>query len=298
MVPSRASPNPRPRSVHAGCNGTSTPSGSGPTERKVPGIQPGCGRCGASWSRICRAAPTSTTSPRMISRKKSAPLSARTTSGCVRSRRCMTRPISSGSIPTLRPPSRHAVRTDHRFAEVPQTADAIRAARKTASCSNRHYCPFGSAGNSLKRSMVSQRGAVLVGRRQERNLMKTQSIAVSVIALLAFGLPAAAQDYKVSGQFGWFGIGKAAELEKDHVFWVGEFSGTFFNDKGANSLFDHSGVRCPGSYDLNFGKKQGHANGYCIIMGEGSASDQAFLKWSCDGDTVDCSGTFEYTGGT
>jgi len=128
--------------------------------------------------------------------------------------------------------------------------------------------------------------------------MKTQSIAFSVIALLALDLTAAAQDYKVTGQFGWFGIGKAAELEKDHVFWVGEFSGTFFNDKGAGGLFDRSGVRCPGSYDLNFGKKQGHANGYCIIMGEGSASDLAFLKWSCDGDTIDCSGTFEYTGGT
>ena len=126
----------------------------------------------------------------------------------------------------------------------------------------------------------------------------TQSLTVSALALLAFSLPAAAQDYKVSGQFGWFGVGKAVELEKDHVIWVGEFSGTFFNDKGANSLFDRSGVRCPATYDLNFGKKQGHANGYCIIMGEGSPSDQAFLKWSCDGDTVNCSGTFEYTGGT
>ena len=126
----------------------------------------------------------------------------------------------------------------------------------------------------------------------------TRSFTVSALALLALSLPAAAQDYKVTGQFGAFGVGKATELEKDHVFWVGEFGGTFFNDKGANSLFDHAGVRCPGSFDLNFGKKQMHASGYCIIMGEGSPSDQAFLKWSGDGDTVDWSGTFEYTGGT
>jgi hypothetical protein len=123
-----------------------------------------------------------------------------------------------------------------------------------------------------------------------------QLLSVFTSALLVLSLPAAAQDYKVVGQFGWFGVGKATEMEKDHVLWVGEFSGTFFNDKGANSLFDRSPVRCPGSYDLNFGKKEGHASGYCIIMGEGS--DQAFAKWSCDGDTVDCSGTFEYTGGT
>ncbi len=52
----------------------------------------------------------------------------------------------------------------------------------------------------------------------------TQSLTVSALALLAFSLPAAAQDYKVTGQFGWFGVGKAVELEKDHVIWVGEFS--------------------------------------------------------------------------
>jgi hypothetical protein len=121
---------------------------------------------------------------------------------------------------------------------------------------------------------------------------------VTTLALLALSLPAAAQDFKVTGQFGAFGVGKTTELEKDHVFWIGEFAGTFFNDKGANSMFDHSGVRCPGSFDLNFGKKQSHGTGYCVIMGEGSPSDQAFLKWRCDGDTVDCFGTFEYTGGT
>jgi hypothetical protein len=126
----------------------------------------------------------------------------------------------------------------------------------------------------------------------------TRSLTVSALTLLAVSLPAAAQDYKVTGQFGWFGVGKAVELETDHVFWVGEFSGTFFNDQGANSLFDHSGVRCPGSYDLNFGKKQGRANGFCIIMEDGSPADQAFTKWSCEGDTVTCSGTFDYTGGT
>jgi hypothetical protein len=99
------------------------------------------------------------------------------------------------------------------------------------------------------------------------------SLGLAIAALLALNLPASAQDFKVTGQCGYFGVGKPTELEKDHVLWVGEFSGTFFNDKGANSLFDHSGVRCPGSYDLNFGKNEGHANGYCVIMGEGSPSE-------------------------
>jgi hypothetical protein len=113
--------------------------------------------------------------------------------------------------------------------------------------------------------------------------MKSSSMTLSVLALLTLTLPAASQDYRVTGQY---------------AFWVGEFAGIFFNDKGANSLFDHAGIRCPGSFDLNFGKKQSHGNGYCVIMADGSTTDQAFLKWSCDGDTIDCVGTFEYTAGT
>ena len=126
-----------------------------------------------------------------------------------------------------------------------------------------------------------------------------KSLTISALALLVFTLPAAAEENKITGQFGWIAFGHNLELEKDHVLWTGEFSGTFFNDKGKDSPFHEAGVRCPGTYDLNFGKKQGHANGFCIVMGPGSSGvDQAFLKWACDGDTVNCTGTFEYTGGS
>jgi hypothetical protein len=141
-------------------------------------------------------------------------------------------------------------------------------------------------------------------RQSEQAMARSEAIA-GAVAFSRRGSPDLGEfeDAVILKTFGdvpddLLGVGKVTELETDHVFWVGEFGGTFFNDQGANSLFDHSGVRCPGSFDLNFGKKQSHGSGYCIIMGEGSPSDQAFLKWSCDGDTVDCSGTFEYTGGT
>jgi hypothetical protein len=42
-------------------------------------------------------------------------------------------------------------------------------------------------------------------------------VAVSPLVFLSLSLPAAAQDYKVTGQFGAFGVGKATELEKDHL---------------------------------------------------------------------------------
>lgn len=119
--------------------------------------------------------------------------------------------------------------------------------------------------------------------------------AATVAMALGATVPAHAEDWIPTGDFGWLGVGKAYQLEKGHVYWVGEFSGIFINDKGSESLFDHAGVRCPGSYDLDFARKQGRASGSCIIADPGG--DQAYLTWVCDGDTVDCRGTYEYTGG-
>ena len=61
------------------------------------------------------------------------------------------------------------------------------------------------------------------------------------LTLIALCVPAAGADHKVTGQLGHYGVGHATEIEKHHLYWTGEFSGTFFNDKGPNS--DHPGVR-------------------------------------------------------
>ncbi len=115
-------------------------------------------------------------------------------------------------------------------------------------------------------------------------------------AALAACASAQAQDWKVIGEFGWFGVGKAYQIEKDHFYWVGEFSGTFFNDKGKGSLFHRAGVKCPAYVDSDFKNRKGRAGGYCIITD--SDGDQAYLSWQNQGDTVTGPGTFQYTGGT
>ena len=80
--------------------------------------------------------------------------------------------------------------------------------------------------------------------------------AVVTLAMsIAFGTPAQAQDWKVVGQFGWFAVGKTYEIEKGHFYWVGEFSGTFFNDKGKGSLFDKAAVKCPAHNDVDTNTK-------------------------------------------
>jgi hypothetical protein len=105
-----------------------------------------------------------------------------------------------------------------------------------------------------------------------------------------------AQDWKATGEFGWFGVGKAYQIEKGHVYWVGEFSGTFFNDKGPGSLFHRAGVKCPAFFDADFNTKKGRAGGYCIITD--TDGDQAYSTWQSQHDTVSGPGTFQYTGGT
>ena len=73
----------------------------------------------------------------------------------------------------------------------------------------------------------------------------TNALLCGFAAFMALAVcnAAHAEDWKVTGSFGWFGVGKAYQIEKGHVYFVGEFSGTFFNDKGKGSLFDQAGVK-------------------------------------------------------
>jgi hypothetical protein len=116
--------------------------------------------------------------------------------------------------------------------------------------------------------------------------------------LLAAGLSSAAMagDMMVKGQFGWLGVGAAHELEKGHYYWVGEFSGTFFNDAGPGNAMHNSGVKCPGYNDLDFNNKKSTAAGHCIVMDRDG--DKAMASWQCVGDTYKCNGTITWTSGT
>ena len=108
--------------------------------------------------------------------------------------------------------------------------------------------------------------------------------------------PVQAEDWKAVGEFGWMGVGKAYEIDKGHFYWVGEFTGTFFNDKGKGSLFHHAGVKCPAYNDLNFHTGKNKDGGYCVITDKDG--DKAYLSWLGEGDNTTGPGTFTYTGGT
>jgi len=131
------------------------------------------------------------------------------------------------------------------------------------------------------------------------NKLKAWLASLVALGCLTLSVPGHAQEWKVTGEFGWFGVGKAYEIEKGHYYWVGEFSGTFFNDKGEGSLFHRAGVKCPAYNDLNFNTGKSSAGGYCILTDQ--QGDQALCKWNNAGSTANGSrnmGTFEYVSGT
>jgi hypothetical protein len=74
--------------------------------------------------------------------------------------------------------------------------------------------------------------------------MSPRMIGFSATAAIVMGLapspPARAEDWKVTGEFPHFGVGKIYQIEKGHAYWVGEAGGTFVNDK-KGGLFDHAG---------------------------------------------------------
>lgn len=95
-----------------------------------------------------------------------------------------------------------------------------------------------------------------------------------------------------TSQFGWYASGKTYEVEKDHALFVGEFSGTNFNDAGRG--FGHLvSVVCPGINDINKGAQTAH--GYCTLTDHGG--DKLFAVWKCQGSPC-CDGDFQWIGGT
>ena len=124
------------------------------------------------------------------------------------------------------------------------------------------------------------------------------AFSLGLVLLAAFAAVAQAQiakSGKFTAHFGFFGVGTAHPVEEGHLFWVGEFSGTVFNDAG-NGIFHRASSKCPAVSDIFLG---GEANlhGYCILTD--SDGDQAFIAWKCNGPAlVSCSGDFQWTGGT
>jgi hypothetical protein len=147
---------------------------------------------------------------------------------------------------------------------------------------------FSSVKWFTRRSDAAERSssAPPIGGNPRRNIgsggttmnLKLQHIVATAAVAAAFALcsSARAEDWKGVGQAGFFAVGKAYQIEKGHFYWVGEYSGTFFNDKGEGSPFHMAGVKCPAFTDLDTNINKGKGGGYCILGDP--AGDQAYLS--------------------
>ena len=131
--------------------------------------------------------------------------------------------------------------------------------------------------------------------------MKTKRLfrVLGVLALVSvLGGNAKAQlskQGKFRGMFGARGTGTTQEIEKGHVFFVGAFSGVFFNDV-ANGFMDKSSVECPGVNDIVNGLSIAN-HGYCIVTDKDG--DKAFAVWKGQDTSPNVGGgNFQWTGGT
>src|SRR5712691_4537432 len=122
----------------------------------------------------------------------------------------------------------------------------------------------------------------------------TLGMLVAVGLVLFLGVRAEAELAKqgtYTGHFGWYAVGKTFEIEKEHGFWVGEFSGTVFNDAGQGFMHGTSWV-CPGVNDVTNGVSTS-SHGYCVVTDKDG--DKAFLVWK-GGKGFE--GDYQWTGGT
>ena len=92
---------------------------------------------------------------------------------------------------------------------------------------------------------------------------------------------------------------KLYDRTRGHFYWVGEFSGTFFNDKGENSLINRAGVKCPAWDDQDLNNKKAKFGGVCTVTDlDGDAAYVTFQGTGIPGVGKGGPGTFEWTGGT
>ncbi len=120
----------------------------------------------------------------------------------------------------------------------------------------------------------------------------------ALVFVLVVGVTAEAQlpkQGKYRGMFGVQGSGTAHEIEKGHIFFVGDFSGVFFNEV-AGGFIDKTSVTCPGVNDIVSGVSIGN-HGYCVVTDKDG--DKAFIVWKGKGTEPNVGGgDAQWIGGT
>lgn len=122
-------------------------------------------------------------------------------------------------------------------------------------------------------------------------MLKTLFFALGFI----FATSALAGHHMPKGDFGWYGVtGNFKQITDTQIYWLGEFSGTFFADD-TNSPLHGASMRCPGFMDVNLATQSSTLGGYCLISDQ--AGNKASVKWQGTGDGINSGGDWSWVSG-
>jgi hypothetical protein len=158
-----------------------------------------------------------------------------------------------------------------------------------------------ACGTSQNETAISPFGLPYVyeGTLEAAMRRRSLTLAAAVTAITYGGVLATrAEDWKPACEYDYHDTaGRVYEMEKGHTYWIGEFVGICFNNKGKGSLFDQAEVRCFGFNDVDANNKRIKQGGHCVSTD--ADGDHAYSTWEAN-DTLgfEVKGTLDYTGGT
>lgn len=124
--------------------------------------------------------------------------------------------------------------------------------------------------------------------------MKKSMVLSVLVGLISTG--AVAEEWRPVGQFGLTGVGQTIEIEPGHIYWLGQYTGTFFSDQGEKGLLDRAGVKCPSWADIDITNKKIIESGYCIMTDVNG--DKAIASYQGSGAPPHTTGTWNWKSGT
>lgn len=124
-------------------------------------------------------------------------------------------------------------------------------------------------------------------------------LALSALAMSVSAPLANAGETTSEAYFGWLSVGAVYPMGEDHIFWVGQFSGTV-TDRGEASAFENTSLQCPGTLYINTKDGTAKGSGYCAFITPGG--DTAYSSWECEGGAPmsgrSCDGSVTFMSGT
>lgn len=125
---------------------------------------------------------------------------------------------------------------------------------------------------------------------------RVMGLTTGILALVAVGGTAVAEEGTVKALMPWQGEGRLYPIGPDRVLFVGLYKGVMYIETGQDRL-DGMLFECPAIDEFTVDGREVDSRGYCILTG--AYGDTIFAEYTCKGGNMDrCEGEFKLTAGT